>query len=233
MNVKYFNMYCPNEDRVKKGFSRVLAIAFFIFIFGFNNTVYAEYLSISLSPNSGTIYSDSTTVQVLVDSGSDEFTGIDIPLEYTGGVEYITANGADRCDSFNVDDSVSGVLTIECVSTSHTVGETYDGVVATLYLKATEEGSSEFTFGTVSPTVTTSDGGTYTLSLEETPAEAEELPEAGLFDEKTTAIVALGFLVFSLGFFFNTIANSFNYLGDKVEQVKISRRRSKIEKRFK
>lgn len=226
-------MDCPNQKSIKIGFLKVLATAFFILILGINNTVYAEYLSISLAPNSGAIYSDSTTIQVLVDSGSDEFTGIDIPLEYTGGVEYITATGAERCDSFNLDDSVSGILTIECVSTSHQVGESYDGVVATLYLKATEEGSSEFTFGTVSPTVTSSDGATYTLSLEETPAEAEELPEAGIFDEKTTAIAALGFLVFSLGFFFNTIANTFNFLGERVEQVKVSRRRSKIEKRFK
>ena len=224
-------MYCPNKERVKKGFSKVLAIAFFTFLFGLNNTVYAEYLSISLSPDSGTIYGDSTTIQILVDSGSDEFTGIDIPLQYTGGVEYITANGADRCDSFNLDDSVSGVLTIECVSTTHQVGETYDGVVATLYLKSTQEGSSKFTFGTVSPTVTTSNGGEYTLTLEATPTG--ELPEAGLFDNKTIAIASLGFLVFSLGFFFNTVANSFHYLGDKVEETRINRRRSKIEKRFK
>ncbi len=224
-------MYCPNKERIRKGFSKVLAIAFFTFLFGLNNTVYAEYLSISLSPDSGTIYGDSTTIQVLVDSGADEFTGIDISLQYTGGVEYITANGADRCDSFNLDDSVSGLLTIECVSTTHQVGETYDGVVATLYLKAIQEGSSKFTFGTVSPTVTTSNGGTYTLTLEATPTE--ELPEAGIFDSKTTAIAALGFLVFSLGFFFNTVANSFNYLGDKVEETRVNRRRSKIEKRFK
>lgn len=224
-------MYCPNKERVKKGFSKVLAIAFFTFLFGLNNTVYAEYLSISLSPDSGTIYGDSTAIQVLVDSGADEFTGIDIPLQYTGGVEYITAKGSDRCDSFHLDDSVSGVLTIECVSTTHQTGETYDGVVATLYLKATQEGSSKFTFGTVSPTVTTSNGGTYTLTLETTPTE--ELPEAGIFDSKTTAIAALGFLVFSLGFFFNTVANSFNYLGDKVEETRVNRRRSKIEKRFK
>jgi hypothetical protein len=226
-------MYCPNKDKVKKGFPKVLAIAFFIFFFGLNNTVYAEYLSISLSPDSGTIYGDSTTIQVLVDSGIDEFTGIDIPLQYTGGVEYITANGADRCDSFNLDDSVSGALTIECVSTSHQAGEAYKGVVATLYVKATQEGSSEFTFGTVSPTVTTSNGGTYTLTLETAPTETEELPEAGIFDNKTVATASIGFLVFSLGFFFNTVANSFNYLGDKVEEVKVSRRRSKIEKRFK
>jgi hypothetical protein len=226
-------MDCPSKDRVKKGFSKVLAIAFFTFLFGLNNTVYAEYLSISLSPDSGTIYGDSTTIQVLVDSGADEFTGIDIPLQYTGGVEYITASGADRCDSFNLDDSVSGVLTIECVSTTHQAGETYDGIVATLYLKATEEGTSEFTFGTVSSTVTASDGGTYTLTLESAPTEAEELPEAGIFDNKTVAVGSLGFLVFSLGFFFNTVTNSFNYLGDKVEEVKVSRRRSKIERRFK
>ena len=226
-------MYCPNKDKVKKGFLKVLTIASFTFLFGLNNTVYAEYLSISLSPDRGTIYGDSTTIQVLVDSGTDEFTGIDIPLQYTGGVEYITANGADRCDSFNLDDSVSGVLTIECVSTSHQSGEAYKGVVATLYVKATQEGSSEFTFGTVSPTVTTSNGGTYTLTLETAPTETEELPEAGIFDNKTVAIASLGFLVFSLGFFFNTVANSFNYLGDKVEEVKVSRRRSKIEKRFK
>ena len=226
-------MYCPNQDRVKKGFSKVLAIAFFTFLFGLNNTVYAEYLSISLSPDSGTIYGDGTAIQVLVDSGSDEFTGIDIPLQYSGGVEYITASGAERCDSFNLDDSVSGVLTIECVSTTHQVGESYNGVVATLYLKATQEGFSEFTFGTLSPTVTTTNGGTYTLTLEVIPTEENELPEAGIFDNSTVAIASLGFLVFSLGFFFNTVANSFNYLGDKVEEVKVSRRRNKIEKRFK
>jgi hypothetical protein len=81
--------------------------------------------------------------------------------------------------------------------------------------------------------VTASDGGTYTLTLESAPTEAEELPEAGIFDNQTVAIASLGFLVFSVGFFFNTVANSFNYLGDKVEEVKVSRRRSKIEKRFK
>lgn len=226
-------MYCPNQDRVKKGFSKVLAIAFFTFLFGLNNTVYAEYLSISLSPDSGTIYGGGTAIQVLVDSGSDEFTGIDIPLQYSGGVEYIAASGAERCDSFNLDDSVSGVLTIECVSTTHQAGESYNGVVATIYLKAMEEGTSNFAFGTLSPTVTTTNGGTYTLTLEVTPTDGDELPEAGIFDNSTVAIASLGFLVFSLGFFFNTVANSFNYLGDKVEEVKVSRRRNKIEKRFK
>jgi len=224
-------MYCPNKERVKKSFTKVLAIAFFTFLFGLNNTVYAEYLSISLSPDSGTIYGDSTAIQVLVDSGADEFSGIDISLQYTGGVEYITAEGSERCDSFNVDDSVNGILTIECVSTSHQPGETYNGVVATLYLKATEEGSSQFTFGAVNPTVTTSNKGTYTLTLEVAPTE--ELPEAGIFDNKTVAVASLGFLVFSLGFFFNTITDSFNYLGNKMEEVRVNRRRSKIERRFK
>jgi hypothetical protein len=223
-------MYCPNKERVKKSFSKVLAIAFFIFLFGLNNTVYAQYLSISLSPDSTTIYSDSTAIQVLVDSGAEEFSGIDISLQYTEGVEYITAEGSERCDSFNVDDSVNGVLAIECVSTSHQLGERYDGTVATLYFKAVQEGSSQFTFGTVNPAVTTSNGGTYTLTLEATPTE--ELPEAGIFDNKTVAIASLGFLVFSLGFFFNTVANSFNYLGGKIEEVKVNRRRSKIERRF-
>jgi len=69
------------------------------------------------------------------------------------------------------------------------------------------------------------------LVLESTPTE--ELPEAGIFDNRTVALASLGFLVFSLGFFFNTVANSFNYLGEKMEEARVNRRRSKIEKRFK
>ena len=225
----------------------LIPIVSFLFIPFFRTTVYADYMSVSVSPTAGTIYGDATAVSILVDSGADEFYGVDLNLSFTGDVTYISGGGAARCNSFRITPG-TGTLNIECFSTQHAAGESYNGVLATLYFKSAAVGSSTFTFTSTDPNIATKTGGTYTLSLEANPnppggqGSGGELPDSGIFDD-TRGVIAIGTLLIVTGLLFNQI-NSFalSLLAGisakakeskvKKEEDKLNKRRGKLEKRF-
>lgn len=218
---------------------RKTALVFFIvsiLLPVFSTPVKADFTSVSLSPSSGYIYSDSTAISVYVNSGSDEFVGVDINLAFSGSVQYISATGAARCTSFQVTPG-SGVVNIECFSTQHEAGATYNGVVATLYFKSTaSSGTSTFTFTSVDPNATSKGTGTYTLTSAKNPNTGQggggtSLPDSGLFDDSRSLIVVGGVLIF-LGFFWNQILNVGALFLGKVAEKKVENRRSKLEKGF-
>lgn len=217
----------------------VLLVAFLLSISTQLTPVWAAYSSLSLSPSDGKIYSDFTKIDIVVDSGTDEFSSIDLYLDFTGEVEFISGTGAERCSSFVVTEDIESI-NIECFSLDHAEGETYSGVLATLQFKAIGEGTSEFTFGVVDPIVSTRSGGEYTLSAEANPAaagetEEEDLPDAGIFDDSRGIIIA-GTGLILLGIFLNGILDNtsslFLSLGKKAREERVNKRRGKLEKKF-
>ena len=224
-------------DCLRKRFV-VLVISSLVLVPFFSSPVFADYTSISLSPASGFIYGDSTAISVFVNSGSDEFVGVDVNLAFTGAVSYLSATGASRCSSFKVTQG-TGTINIECLSTAHEAGETYSGVVATLYFKSTGTGSSVFTFSSTDPNITSKVGGTYTLSTANNPnGTGGTLPDSGLFDDARSIIVG-GIVLMLFGLFFNQIsAVGYSFLGKVKEQKvvnevrKTEKRRGKLEKKF-
>lgn len=138
---------------------RVLLVALLLFPF-FASSVNATYTSASLSPNSGTIRGTETAVELKVNSGSDEFIGIDIYISYTGPVEYVRATGT-KCSSFQAVKKSGQSINIECFSFD---GDAYNGTVATLYFKSTGEGTSTFSITSADPATTNMTGGIYTLT---------------------------------------------------------------------
>ncbi len=232
---------------------KITAVVFVVSMFFplFSKPASADYTSISLSPASGFIYSDTTAISVYVNSGSDEFVGVDINLAFSGDVQYLSGTGASRCSSFQVTPG-TGTVNIECFSTQHEEGDDYNGVIATLYFKSTAaSGSSTFTFTSVDPNVTSKGTGVYTLTSATNPnsgqgsgsetlhsgqgSGSETLPDSGLFDDSRGIIVVGGILMF-LGFFWSKITEVGTlFLGrmkEQREEGKIQNRRSKLEKDF-
>lgn len=228
-------MDCPAKLRK---LSKNISIAFVtIFLFAFSlNYSFAEYTSVSLSPSTGTIFGDSTAISVYVNSGSDEFAGVDINLAFTGSVDYLSSSGASRCTSFNVTEG-TGTINIECLSLNHEEGETYSGIVATLYFRSTAEGTSTFTFSSVDPATSSMTGGTYTLLTTNNP-DSTGLPDSGLFDDSRNKII-IGFVLLLTGIFFNKIYGiAYNFYGNvkgwshSVKEKKEKRFKERWENKF-
>ena len=217
---------------LKKGLTSVslLTLAFFLVSVCFVPApAQANYTSVTLSPATGTIYGTSTAIGVYVNSGSDEFAGVDINIAFTGSASYLNATGASRCTSFNVTEG-TGTINVECLSLNHDPGETYSGLVGTLYFKSTAEGTSVFTITSVDPETVTTTGGTYTLSISTAPTDGEDLPDSGLFDDSLGRIV-LGSIFLIIGILCNKIPDrEYNLLG-KVNEMKERRKEENLEKR--
>ena len=228
-------MYCLKKRCFVLGF----LIASFV-VAMFPQSAFADYSSVYLSPSSGTIYSDYSVIQVKVNSGSDEFVGVDLDLSFTGNVSYVTSTGASRCSSFRVTPGTA-TINIECISIEQSEGETYNGTVATLYFKSTGTGSSTFTFTSNDPEITSVTGGTYTLSTAKNPAGGG-LPQSGLFDS-TTSVIVLGSVLILFGIFFKQINSTaqlaWNKMGEGIVNMRTNskenrdkKRKEKFEKEF-
>ncbi len=207
----------------------IAVIGIFFLSMTYASKAYATYTSVTLSPATGTIYTTNTAIAVYANSGSDEFVGVDINLAFTGSVDYVSATGAARCSSFNVTEG-TGTVNIECLSLNHDTGETYNGLVGTLYFKSTAAGTSVFTISSTDPEVTTKTGGTYTLSS----SENTSLPDSGLFDDSITKIlIGIGFLV--LGIVVSKLpVRRLNFAGklDEMKEEKLKKNRKRWEDKF-
>jgi hypothetical protein len=195
--------------------------------------------SATVSPTTGNIYSDSTAISIYVNSGTDEFAGVDIDLAYTGSIQYLSGTGAARCSTFTITPG-SGTLNILCLSTQHTTGQAYSGVIATLYFKSTaSSGTATLSFTSVDPNAPVKTGGTYTLTSATNPNAGQGgLPDSGLFDDSRSLMV-LGAILIFLGFFWNKVANTgILFMGklksvqEDVKERETAKRRSRVEKGF-
>ena len=195
-----------------KNYFKIITIALLITLISFTRAYAAiTYDSISLSPSTGTIGTDSTAIQLNADSGTDDFVGYDLTISFTGSIDYISATEADVCNSdFEVTENVDSIG-ISCLSS---LGDTYNGSTATLYFKATDNGSSTLSIINVDSSVTINSltGGTYTLSIgttdDPTPDPPETLPASGIFDEYPTITIGI-ILIFLGGIFLLTKPNLF------------------------
>ncbi len=224
-------------DCLRKRFI-VLVISSLVLVPFFSSPVFADYMTISLSPSSGTIYADSTAISIIVNSGTEEFTAIDINLAFTGDVSYMSATAASICGGGFTVTKGTGTINIECFKTISVEKDPYNGVIATLYFKSTGTGSSVFSFTSVDPNTSTKTGGTYTLSTANNPNTGGTLPDSGLFDD-ARSIVLGGTVLILFGLFFNQIsAGAYAFLGKVKEQKvvyevrKTEKRRGKLEKKF-
>lgn len=184
----------------KNNLLKISLIIFFFLVLFFKENSYAAYTSVSLSPSSGNITKTETKIDLMVNSGSDEFIGIDLDISFTGPVEFVRGVKS-KCGEFKVTPG-TGKINIECFNMS---GDTHNGLVATLYFKATGVGESVFSISNVDPTSSTSTGGRYTLVLsspnpnpnpdpnpQTPPRESSGLPSTGLFDS------GLGWIIYGV-----------------------------------
>lgn len=227
-------MDCLNK---KISFVSLVFLSVFLFML-FPVNAYADYSSVSLSPSSGTIYGDSTGIVLNVNSGSDEYIGIDVNISFTGSVTYLSATES-KCSSFQVTPG-EGTLNVECIFIGD--GTTYSGPVATMYFKGTAEGSSTFTFTSTDPNTTSKSGGSYTVTTTSTPSSGGEtgasLPQTGIFNDSNLIIIG-GFLLIFAGVFFNRISKFTNFLAllinnhkERTVLARDERRRENLEKKF-
>jgi hypothetical protein len=222
-----------NMDCLSKKFAYVL-FSFTILLFA-ASPVRADYSSISFSPATGTIYGDSTAINLYVDSGSDEYVGVDVNISFSGSVQYLSGTES-KCSSFVVTQG-EGSINVECLYIGD--GSSYKGNVATLYFKATAAGSSTFSFSSTDPTVTSPGQATYTLSTASTPASSTGgLPNTGLFDS-SNLIIAGGLILILVGVMLNKILDSKNLFLDvlgstqrNLKSRKEDKRRKSFEKKF-
>jgi len=98
-----------------------------------------------------------------------------------------------------------------------------------LYFKATEDGSTTFSFSNVEPDVESVAAATYSLSTESNPEEGQ-LPEAGIFNSYT--VILSGFVLLIVGLFFNQLMNGFSFLSSRSKQAKMERRRNNLESKI-
>lgn len=216
-----------NCRKFKNGFLPVILTLIASFVLFPVSKAYAGYTSVSLSPATGTIYATNTAVSIYANSGADEFVGIDINLSFTGAVDYVSSSGAARCTSFNVTEG-TGTLNIECLSLNHDTGETYNGLVATLYFKSTGTGTSVFSITSVDPSAASTTGGTYTLTAEAT-SSGNGLPDSGLFEDSLSRIF-LGIFFLITGILISRMKTEYNFLG-KVKSTVEEKRDKREEKR--
>ena len=194
-----------------------LIVTFFLILIPVGN-IFANYSSISLSPSGGQIKDQYLSVDVNVNSGSDEFIGIDANIAYTGPLSFVEGTSS-KCGSFQATNN-AGVVNIECF---YFEGGSYNGEVATLRFKITGSGNSVFSITSTDPETDTKTGATYTLSLssETNDSDNAELPATGIFDDSRVEI--------AFGFFLLLLATIISKVGLKGE---VDRRRDNFEKKF-
>lgn len=200
----------------------------------FTSNILADYSSINLSPSSGEIIKDVNdyiTVILDVNSGTDEYIGIDTNISYTGPIEFIDGTGI-KCGSFVATNS-SGVINVECF---YLEGGTYVGQVASLRFRVTGTGSSTFSIASTDPVVTTKSNVTYTINSSSEEPEttipsggsntSTTLPATGLIEERKLVILA-GMIFLLLGIGINRSTQFPNSFKPKTERTRIT-----FEKRF-
>lgn len=156
-----------------KKFYLYIFFVLLLFLFPPINNIHASYKSTWLTPSSGKITTAGTNINIAVDSGNDNFVGVDITIEYTGQVEYVTGaiNADSGCGFLDVTNSPGtgangeSRITVMCAYTGNE--KKYNGIVVTLKFKAkATSGESKFRI-TRAATATHGAslvGGSYTLA---------------------------------------------------------------------
>ena len=210
---------------MKKYFQVSILTIFFLNIF--LQGAFANYSSLTIYPAEGTIYGDSSRIEIFLDTGEVEFTGFNVNLSYSGNVQYIAAEGEEICAVFAVVEGI-GAVNIEC-RTNEGFNQAFNGKIANLYFKATDTGSSIFSFSIPNPNVNSIAAITYSLSTDPNP-EGVQLPDTGIFGSLGSIVV--GLIILILGLFFNQFLNGYTFFSQKTREAATKKRRDRLEKDF-
>jgi len=179
--------------------------------------IFATYTSATITPATGTIYNTNTPISVNVNSGSDDFGGIDVILTFSGSMSYVSAVKNSICSSFTVTPS-GNTLDVECFYLGD--ARTYSGSIGTLYFKSIGTGSAAITITSTDPTVTTKANGAYTLA-------DSALPATGLLDNSNKTLI-IGVSMIALG----GIVLGLSPLAEKFVAGRLKSRKNSLEEKF-
>lgn len=153
--------------------------------------------SLSLSPASGTIDADGTTLTLKFNSDGASLAGASVKISFTGSVTYVSSSSTACTQSFDVQKG-TGAVVVSCLFSDT---KTFNGNLATLNFKSSaSSGTSTFTLSNVDPSEATLAGGTYTLV---STSDGEGLPSTGIFD--TPIYLVVGGILISFGIVLFTI----------------------------
>jgi len=178
---------------------------------------FATYTSSTITPATGTIYSTNTPISVNVNSGADNFGGVDVIVTFTGNISYVSAVQNSICSSFTVTPS-GNTLDVECFYLGD--ARTYSGSIGTLYFKSTGTGNATVTITSTDPAVTTKANGAYTLAT-------GALPTAGILDGMNKSLI-IGITMIILG----GIVLGFSPLVGKIVTGRLRSRKNTLEEKF-
>lgn len=165
-----------NQKKRTKSIISILGCFVIFTVFFFTEKVNASYTSVSLSPSSGTITNENSKIDLVVNSGTDNFIGIDLDVSFTGTVSFVQGTGSGCTFT-----PKTGAVNVECFNFEE---QPYNGLVASLYFVATQQGQTVFTLTNVDPEVTNISGGQYTLTLTGAGTNPPTvLPATGVLDK--------------------------------------------------
>lgn len=165
-----------NQKKRTKSIISILGCFVIFTVFFFTEKVNASYTSVSLSPSSGTITNENSKIDLVVNSGTDNFIGIDLDVSFTGTVSFVQGTGSGCTFT-----PKTGAVNVECFNFEE---QPYNGLVASLYFIATQQGQTVFTLTNVDPEVTNIGSGQYTLTLTGAGTNPPTvLPATGVLDK--------------------------------------------------
>ncbi len=186
---------------------RVCTVVFSLFITAFLFLISSSRASaatnVYFSPSSGSVGSEFS-VSVVADSGTDEIAGIELDVNYTGPISYVSASRGAVCSSGPAT-AGSGTVQLTCFYDMDLIPEGAEGLtgpqtVYTLNFNSTGDGTANLSISNlVVGGSTTGTLGTATFSTSTTAQTGTGgLPTAGIFDEFEGRIL-VGFLIIALG----------------------------------
>lgn len=169
-------------------------------LFSFFTSASFATTSVSISPSSGS-YAGSFSFNVVLDiSGGEQVSAIDLNINYTGPVEFVTAaNGVQNCSpSVN---ATAGRVNVLCAGLDYF----QSGNLVRLTFVATGTGTASFAIEVVDTdaSISGTTGATYSVTSSGGTGGGGELPTTAVLDVRSasvgTLLLALGLGSFLLG----------------------------------
>lgn len=152
--------------------------------------------SLSLTPSSGVIDADGSTLTLVFNSDGEQVAGASVKISFTGQVEYVSSSSTACTQSFDVMEG-SGAVIVSCLFTDT---KTYNGNLASLVFKSNaSSGTSVFTLSEPDPATAGVSGGTYTLVS--TSSGSTGLPSTAVSDSPTVLLVGFILIISGIGIF--------------------------------
>ncbi len=175
-------------------FTIILSLLFLTFS---ANSIFAA-ASVGLSPATGVISSNGTSIEIVVDSQGEEVNGIELTLEYEGDISFTGFNSGNipGCQVDGLERESFGDVFIYCFIMEDPYTGT-SGVFATLDFVATAQGTGTVTITSAigSEELTIGAPGSYTTTMAATATpeteEAAVLPQASF---SSTVVFFVGLL---------------------------------------